>query len=345
MIKKLILALAVVAIIPLVAIGCGSLPKSAVAEVNGKVITREDLDSKIADIKAQYGNQAGIPQQGTPEYTDFEKQVTEELVNEEVMWFEADKRGLDVSNADINKEVDQIKQSAGGEQQFQQALNQQNMTLDHLKDNIRKGLLYQKLLAAVTKNQPAVTDAQAQNYYNQHKADQTFQKPETRKVREIVVANLATAQKVKSQLNAGADFATLAKQYSTDTTTKNNGGDLGEIPSQQSGLPAAVEQAMDKLSAGQTSDPIKSTDGYHIIRVDQIIPPGVAPFSQVESEIKSQLAQDNQQQAFMTWLNKTKKNYDIKYSDEFNPYKTAPATGSSKPASTAPAGTSTAAGH
>ena len=141
----------------------GPLPQNAVARVNNKVITKENLDQKIDDIKRQYGQQGGVPQAGTPEYADFQKQVAEELVNEEVMWFEADKRGITVSEDDVNKKIDQIKQSAGGDQQFQKELDQSNITLDHLKDNVSKGLIYQKLLADVTKDQPQTTDTQSQD--------------------------------------------------------------------------------------------------------------------------------------------------------------------------------------
>ncbi|MHB1413492.1 MAG: SurA N-terminal domain-containing protein, partial [Thermoleophilia bacterium] len=202
MMKKMIIALLAVVVAiaaALLVTGCGSLPKSAVAEVNGKVITKEDLDNKIQDLQAQYGSQGGLPQPGTPEYADFQKQVAEELVTEEVMWFEADKMGIRVTDDDVNKQIDQIKQSVGGDKQFQQALSQRNMTLDRLKDNVRKGLIYQKLFDQVTKNQGQVSDQQAQDYYNQHKSDGTFQQPEQRQVRHILVADQATAQKIEAQ--------------------------------------------------------------------------------------------------------------------------------------------------
>ncbi len=353
MLKKLFFV-AVILSAAVVWAGCGGLPKSAVAEVNGKVITKEDLDNKIEDLKAQYGSQGGFPQPGTAEYSQFEKQVVDELVTEQVIWFEADKMGLTVSEDDVNKQVDQIKQSTGGEQQFQQALAQQNMSLDRLKDNIRKGLLYQKVFNQITKNAPQVTDAQAQAYYNQNQSDPQFQKPETRHVRHILVADQATAQKIKAQLAAGADFTALAKQYSTDTSTKDKGGDLGDVPSQNSGFDPAFEQAMDKLGPGQISDPVHTQYGWHIIQVLSVEPAGKETFAQAKDQIKSQLTQNNQQQAFLNWLDKVKKNYSITYADQYNPTistpaapGTAPAGGATAPAggAPAPAATAPAPGH
>ncbi len=341
MIKKLFFV-AVILSAAVIWAGCGGLPKSAVAEVNDKVITKEDLDNKIADLKAQYGSQGGFPQQGTAEYTQFEKQVVGELVTEEVIWFEADKMGITVSDDEVNKQINQIKQSAGGDQQFQQALAQQNMSLDHLKDNVRKGLLYQKVFSQVTKNTPQVSDAQAQAYYNQNKSSPQFQKPETRHVRHILVADQATAQKIKDQLDHGADFAALAKQYSTDTSNKDKGGDLGDVPSQNSGFVAEFEQAMDKLGPGQISGPVHTQFGWHIIQVLSISPAGQMTFAEAKDQIKSQLLQNNQQQAFLKWLDGVKKNYTITYADQYNPTISTPAavpagTGAAPAAGTGPA--------
>ncbi len=318
MLKKLFFV-AVILSAAVVWAGCGGLPKSAVAEVNGKVITKEDLDNKIEDLKAQYGSQGGFPQPGTAEYSQFEKQVVDELVTEQVIWFEADKMGLTVSEDDVNKQVDQIKQSTGGEQQFQQALAQQNMSLDRLKDNIRKGLLYQKVFNQITKNAPQVTDAQAQAYYNQNQSDPQFQKPETRHVRHILVADQATAQKIKAQLAAGADFTALAKQYSTDTSTKDKGGDLGDVPSQNSGFDPAFEQAMDKLGPGQISDPVHTQYGWHIIQVLSVSPPGVQPFDQIKDDLKRSLLLEQQRSVFDKWLSDTRASYKISYSAGYEP--------------------------
>src|SRR5450759_3247574 len=142
MIKKLILVMFMLTL-ALAWAGCGGLPKSAVAEVDGKVITREDLDQAIADLKSQYGE--SMPAADTPEYTDLQKQVAERLVNEEILWFEAEKMNLDVTDDEINQQIDQYKQQAGGDDAFNQKLQENNTTLDRLKDQVRKSLLFQKI--------------------------------------------------------------------------------------------------------------------------------------------------------------------------------------------------------
>ena len=326
MVKKLIPVIAILAL-ALVWAGCGGLPKSAVASVNGKVITREDLDRAIQDLQQQYGQ--SLPSSDSPQYAELQKQVAERLVNEEILWFEADKMNITVSDDEINQQIDQYKQQSGGDDAFNQKLSENNMTLDQLKDQVRKGLLFQKLYPEVTKDAAPVTDEQAKAYYNQNPTQ--FQKPETRHVYHILVADEATANQVIARLNAGEDFGALAKELSTDPGSKDKGGDLGEVPSQNSGFVPEFEKAMDGLAAGQTSGPVKSQYGYHIIRVTEIKPAGQQTFEEAKADLEQGLAMENQRAAFENWFNGVKGNYDIEYSEEFQPTptNTTPTTGTS----------------
>ena len=83
--------------------------------------------------------------------------------------------------------------------------------------------------------------------------------------RHILVADEATANKVRALLLSGEDFATVAAQYSTDTGTKDKGGDLGWFG--KGAMVAEFETAAYSLKVGEISEPIKSQYGYHIIQV------------------------------------------------------------------------------
>lgn len=314
MIKKLLLVLSML-VLAVVLAGCGGLPKSAVAEVDGKVITREDLDKAVEELKAQYGD--SLPASDTPEYAEVQKQVAERLVNEEILWFEADKLDLTVTDEEINQQLDQYKEQSGGEDAFNQKLEENNLTIDRLKDQIRKSLLFQKLYPEVTKDAEPVTDEQALKYYNDNPTQ--FQQPEMRTVSHILVADEATANAVKTRLDAGEDFATLAKEVSTDPGSKDKGGDLGEVPTEGSGFVPEFETAMNTLAVGQVSAPVKSSFGFHVIKVTAVKPAGTQTFEEVKEELKQGLVMENERVAFEAWFEGVKGNYTVEYAEEFRP--------------------------
>ena len=85
-----------------------------------------DLDRAIEDLKGQYGE--SLPKSDTPEYTELQKQVAERLVNEEILWFEAEKMNLGVTDDEINGQTEQYKEQSGGEESFNQKLQENNTT-------------------------------------------------------------------------------------------------------------------------------------------------------------------------------------------------------------------------
>lgn len=323
MIKKLFLVLSIL-LLALALAGCGGLPKSAVAEVDGKVITREDLDKAIEELKNQYGD--SLPTSDSPEYAELQKQVAERLVNEEMLWFEADKMDITVSDEKINEQIDLYKEQSGGEDAFNQTLEENNVSIDRLKDQVRKSLLFQDLYAEVTKDAPPVTDEQALKYYNENPTQ--FEQPETRAVSHILVADEATANAVKARLDAGEDFATVARELSTDPGSKDKGGSLGSVPATGSGFVPEFEAAMNALAVGQTSAPVKSSFGFHIIRVTAVTPAGVQAFDEAREELKQGLVLENQRTVFDAWFEGIKGTYTVIYAEEFQPTvtNTTPAT-------------------
>lgn len=111
---------------------------------------------------------------------------------------------------------------------------------------------------------------------------------------------LTIAKDVKQKLDAGGDFAALAKQYSDDTGSKDSGGDLGWFGKGQ--MVAEFEAAAFGLNPGQISDPVKSSFGYHIIQVIEKDP---------RHPIDDYTLQQNQYTAWTTWLSTTRSNAKI----------------------------------
>ena len=323
MIRKLLAGIFVVALLP-VWIGCGGLPKSAVAQIDDSVITREDLDRTIEYYKARNSGQ-GVPEPGSEQYTEMQKQITEALVISAILESEAKDMGITVSDEEVNA---QLTQAMGqmGEEQFKSSLESQGISLDFEKDNIRKQILEEKVTSEIMKD-INVSDEELLDYYNQHKTDPILQRQsETKAVKGLVVADEAAANAAKARLDAGEDISKVSSEVSLNPELKSAGGDLGEIPTKDSGAPPEIETVMNSLAPGQTSNPIKSSDGYYIIRVDATYPPGQYTFEQIKDRLRSYLISNKQREAAVAWLDSAKQRHEIIYADEFKPTETTATT-------------------
>jgi peptidyl-prolyl cis-trans isomerase D len=109
-------------------------------------------------------------------------------------------------------------------------------------------------------------------------------------------AALAKAQEVQTQLKAGKDFAELAKKYSADPGSAAQGGDLGWA--EKSAYVGPFGDALFAMQPGQTSDPVKTQFGYHIIKLDEVRPAHVRSFDEVRSEIDAEYRRDQAGEVF-----------------------------------------------
>lgn len=102
------------------------------------------------------------------------------------------------------------------------------------------------------------------------------------------------------QLRDGADFAELAKEHSEDTATAENGGDLGTFPRGQ--MVAPFDEAVFALEVGALSEPVRTTFGFHIIRLDDKIEGGTKPLEEVKKDIEKTLRQEREKEAALAFV-------------------------------------------
>lgn len=163
------------------------------------------------------------------------------------------------------------------------------------------------------------TEAELQKYYNEHKAE--FRSPATVKAQHILVkvdqtaspdeaaAALVKAQNIKKELDAGADFAKLAEKYSDDPGSKTRGGDLGFFPKERM-VPEFANEAF-RLQPGETSLPIRSSFGFHIIRTNEKKSESTSDFNDVKSQIQTKLDYSKRKETIDRDVARLKKKYNV----------------------------------
>jgi len=330
------LSLALVAVLAACGGGGGSttVPNDAVAQVDSTPITKASFNTLMTVGCAHYkASGQPCPKVGTTAYTQLRDQAISFLVQQNELQQEAQKMGVTVTQKDVDKQLDTIKKTyyKGSEKQLEAALKKDNITLAQLiQYNIRPNLLATKLQNKVTSN-VKVSDSAAEKYYNQNKT--AFTQPKTREVRHILVSNKALAEKLDQQLQNGADFAQLAKKYSKDTGSAAQGGKLCVAHGGQSGACQQTVAPFDKvafsLKTNEISQPVKSQFGWHIIQALSAVKPAhTQTFAEVKSQIEQNLASQQKQTAWQSWLQKLQSDFKgkVSYQTGYTPAATTTAT-------------------
>jgi foldase protein PrsA len=319
---------AFVALIVLVAAACGgnkapSVPSDAVAVVDGTPITKAEMNALLARAKTSYAtNKRAFPKAGTAEYQSLETQAVAFLVQRAQYQKQADNLKLTVTDKEIQDRIDQVKKQyfAGSQSKLEERLKATGYTMESFTADIKAQLVSEKIYQAVTKN-ASVTDAQAAQYYKDHKSQYVQQ--ESRDVRHILVKTKAEADKIYAELKAGGDFAALAKKNSIDPGSKANGGKLTITKGQT--VPE-FDKAAFTLKTNEVSKPVKTQYGYHVIQpLSPIRPAATQPFKAVSAQIKAQLLETAKNDLIAKWTADTKKTLGPKtaYASGFAPPATA----------------------
>ena len=317
-------------VVSLVALGCNAAEPQANAESQAKKIATFEGGSVTQGELNQFAEQSGFGELSPddPQYKAAIQQIMPQLVGVEIAKAYASEHNITVSDREVDQQIDKIKQQVGdqarasgqevsNQEAYEQALKQNNITEEELRDDLRETLPVQKVQEKVAGNAEP-TDEEIQKFYEQNKEAQ-FTTPEQRCVRHILFAKdqEQKSEDVKKQLEDGADFAKLAKEYSQDPGSAENGGDLGCLGKGETVPP--FEEAAFGAEEGEIVGPVKTEFGYHILEVTDAKPQQTRPLSEVESQIRSQLSQEEQSQAFSKWLDEQKKQRNVKYLEGYKP--------------------------
>ncbi len=178
---------------------------------------------------------------------------------------------------------------------------------------LKEGLIIETLLKKKLSSDAKMSDEEIKKYYEANK--EKFKKEREINTRHILLKSEEEAKQVKEKLQAGEDFAELAKRYSIDPNAKVTGGEVGFHP--KGTLLPEYEAAAFKLTrVGQTSGIVKTQFGYHIIRLEGTKPPAYVSFEEVKDFIKQQLMKERQKEIVEKYIEELKKNSKITINEE-----------------------------
>lgn len=291
------------------------------ATVNGTEIAEDDVTTVIENLRASYsledqdawGNY--LASMGTTP-DEIRSNVIDSFVEQELQKQGAEERGVTVEDSEIDTYVNYIKANYDNDEKWQQALQQAGFDDEAAyRENIKESLLGNALIESFTADDP--TDDEIIEYAS---TAVTFDVAKRSSHILFDVNDQETAQSVLDQINAGTlDFAEAAKEYSTDTGSAENGGDVGW--DQLTSFVEEYQTALDGLAVGQVSGLVESDYGWHIIKcTDEFTPPEeITSIDQLPQEFvdayRDAVKQQKQQEAYQAWYDEYKEAADIVIND------------------------------
>jgi peptidyl-prolyl cis-trans isomerase C len=273
-----------------------------VARINGEEIKKAQLVKDATNAQMRFAQMQGIQ---PPLTANFYKQVLDDLIARTLLTQEAKEQKVTVTDAEVERELGNLRSQAPNPEEFKKALAANGMTEETLRQRIRhegavQKFVQTKVLAGVT-----VSDQAAKEFYD--KNPDKMKKPERAHVRHILIhteANAPAADKEKARAKAedllkrlqkGEDFGKLATENSDDPGSKTRGGDLGWFSHGQM-VPAFDKAAFALVNPNDLSPVVETQFGYHIIQLVGKEGATVAPFDMVKPQIVEFLKRQQMEQ-------------------------------------------------
>lgn len=207
----------------------------------------------------------------------------DELIKKELLYQEAKKKGL-AKDPDFQSKLEEFK----------------------------KITLIGVLLEKEIEEKAAVTEQEVKEYYEKNKSD--FSNVNQIRASHILVKSKEEAQKVLQRLKAGEDFGKIAKEKSLDPGSARNGGDVGFFSSGQ--MVPEFESAASRLKVGETSQPVKTKFGYHVIRVTDKKVGQPVDFDKVRNLIYQRLSAEKQKGIFDSYIEDLKQKFKVDINEQ-----------------------------
>ena len=265
-----------------------------VATINGTVITKQELEGRMAQTRSV--NPEGFDAMGLEERKKAIIQTIDSMILREIIYQEAVRKGIVITDEEVDLNLDSIKRQFPSEDAFEKALADANVTMPAWKEETKKNLTAVKLEEMAVAGLKIDDQEIADNY---EKVKEKMNK-DAIKVSHILTKTEEEAIEIIKELEEKKDFADLAKRYSQDAFTKDKGGDLGWYGKGE--LLKEVEDAAWSLSPGQISAPVKSQYGYHIIQMNEKKGASEQTLEDHREHVRSLLQQARWKQMRFEWV-------------------------------------------
>jgi peptidyl-prolyl cis-trans isomerase SurA len=300
-------------------------------KVNGEIFTKSDLETRQISALRQRGQQVD-PKADDAQLRKLLDEVTPQVVvnaiDEMILIQRGKELGYKMSDEQFQQVLGNIKKDnkIETEEQFQEALKQENMTLDDLRKSLEKQMIVSRVQQNEVLGRVTVSDEEARKYYQAHLSE--FTSAPTITLREIfinfpAVAATATvaddntartrALEIRRRAVAGAGFDKLAAELS-DAPSRANGGLIG--PLNTNDLSGDIRKLIDSMKIGDVTDVLRGAKGYQILKLEARTAPEAMNFDQAKEDISNRVFTDKRRQEFQKYLERVRAEAIIEWKNQ-----------------------------
>jgi len=312
----------------------GEILEQILVKVNGEIFTKSDLEQRQIAALRQKGQTIDL--KSDPNNVQLRKaldeitpQIMVDAIDEMVVVQRGKELGYTLSDAQFKGVVDNIRKENKIEtdEQFQAALKSENLTMADLRRNLERTMIYQRVQQNEVLAKIGVTDEEARKYYESHLKE--FTTSPTVTLREILVAvagdpkvmNVAADEAAKAKVlqirtrvtSGGENFEKLAAQIS-DSPSKANAGLIGPISIND--ISPDLRKLIESMKAGDVSEPVRTTRGYQILKLEAITATNTLPLDQAREQISERVFTDKRKAEFQKYLEKLRAQAIIEWKNE-----------------------------
>jgi peptidyl-prolyl cis-trans isomerase SurA len=294
-------------------------PISSIAVVvNDELITTWEIDQALQPLVKEAEKKKPLDDAGRKE---LRQNVIKSLIDKKLVDQKIKELNVKISDDELRQSIDDIrKQNNMTQEAFVAALASQGLTYDQYKSQLREQLERLRLVSQEVKSKIQVGDQEVRDYYEANKSllaeDEMFRArhifikiPKNASGKELDELT-ARVEKIWKEAQSGADFAELARKYSEDATAKD-GGSLGTF--KKGDMQGEFVMLLDRLKPGEISGIIRTSAGFHIVKLEERIPGRIKPYSEVKGEIEDRLYKKKSEERFSQWLANLRNEATIEY--------------------------------
>ena len=274
--------------------------------INGEPYTLSSLNTYA---KSKMGR--SFPNGSLDQINATDREVLEQFITDKLLESEVREAGISITDGDVNRYIDQVKKNNRlSDDDLKTALAREGQTLDSYKASVKSEMEKSEIIDRQVKRKVTITDDDVERYYKAN--SNKYRSDERAHIRHILLALpanaspervqdvMAKATELYKRIQAGEDFAELAKENS-EGAGQADGGDIGWIK-RGSLIPGLEQVAFEKLSVGQVSEPFRTSMGVHIVKLEAREAGAVLPLSTVAPRIKEELLNKALEERFAKWM-------------------------------------------